>query len=278
MVWDIDPALFKIGFIQIRYYSLLFACAFLIGYKLVYKMFEEEYKPLADVESLFLTMFLSTVVGARLGHVIFYKPQWFGSPEGWWQIVKIWEGGLASHGAAIGIMTGLYIYSIKRNKEQPYLWVSDRVAPPIALAGCMIRLGNFFNSEIVGQPTDVPWAITFARLDNIPRHPTQLYESLAYLVISVILYTIYLRRKEKSHIGLLTGWFFTLIFGFRFCIEFLKKNQVSFELDMPLHMGQILSIPMVLFGIGLIIYSQTTKRTAITPKQTKNKKNKDKRK
>jgi len=188
-----------------------------------------------------------------LGHCLFYDPVYYLSNP--ILILKVWEGGLASHGAAIGILISLYLYS-KNRSHQPYLWLLDRTVIAVALAGSLIRLGNLFNSEIIGRATDVPWAIILKRIDMVPRHPTQIYESLAYLITFIILLLLYKKFTIKTARGFLLGWFLVLVFGFRFFVEFYKENQVSFEQGMTLNMGQILSIPAVLAGIYFIIKSK----------------------
>jgi len=197
-------------------------------------------------------MIFGTVIGARLGHCLFYNPVYYLSNP--IEIFKVWEGGLASHGAAIGILVAVYLFS-KKKKKYPFLWIIDRIVIVVALAGTFIRLGNLFNSEIIGKPTDVSWAFIFTAIDDLPRHPTQLYESIAYLIIFLILLFIYYKGFEKNRSGLLFGLFLVLVFTFRFFVEFLKENQSGFEAGMTLNMGQLLSIPFVLIGIIFIIKS-----------------------
>jgi prolipoprotein diacylglyceryl transferase len=166
------------------------------------------------------------------------------------EILKVWEGGLASHGAAIGILTAIYLFSNKK-KNYSMLWVLDRVVIVVALAGTFIRLGNLFNSEIIGIPTEISWAFIFTAVDNIPRHPAQLYESISYFIIFLILLFIYYKGFEKKN-GLLFGLFLVLVFTFRFFVEFIKENQSGFEEAMVLNMGQLLSIPFVIAGFIFI--------------------------
>ena len=247
--WNVDPEIFSVGFIHIRYYSLMFLLSFGLGVYFMKRFFSyEKFDPL-DVDDLLMYMMAGTIIGARLGHVLFYSPGYYLSNPV--EILMIWRGGLASHGAAVGILLALYLFS--RRKGYDYLWVTDRIAIVVALAGGFIRLGNLFNSEIVGKPTDVPWAFIFERLDNIPRHPTQIYESLAYFIIFIFLYKTYMRLKEKTPRGLLFGYFLVGVFGFRFIVEFYKEVQESFERGLALDMGQILSIPLVLLGIYFLV-------------------------
>ncbi len=200
-------------------------------------------------------MIIATVIGARLGHCLFYEPdKYLKNPI---EILKIWEGGLASHGAAIAIILGIYIYA--RKTKIPMLWYLDRVVIFTAFAGTFIRLGNLMNSEIFGEITSLPWGFYFIRyydpqMGLDPRHPTQLYEALSYLTIFIILFRYYKRRLGKFENGQLFGYFLILVFGMRFLIEFLKVPQVSFEQGMTLNMGQLLSIPLILIGVFVIYF------------------------
>jgi len=247
--WGADPILLELGPLQIRWYGLLFASAFIIGYIIARWVYRIEKKPIEDLDNLFLYMMIGTVLGARLGHCLFYEADYYLSRP--FEILKIWQGGLASHGAAVGIFFALYIYS-KRHLDQPYFWLLSRTALTIASGGALIRLGNFFNSEILGRPSDLPWAVVFTRIDDIPRHPVMLYESLSYLVIFFILIGIYNRYRAQTRPGLILGLLFILIFGMRFVLEFFKVRQADFAAEWALSMGQWLSIPMVLFGLVLL--------------------------
>ena len=199
-----------------------------------------------------------TVVGARLGHVLFYDPDYYLAHP--LEILKIWEGGLASHGATLGILLAVWLFS--RNNKFDYLWVLDRIVIVVATGGMCIRLGNLMNSEIIGRPTDVPWAFRFVRYNEIhhtngpiplePRHPTQIYEALFCLFLFVLLYWLWNRYKERTPRGLLFGLFVVLLFSFRFLVEFLKEVQEDFERGMTLNMGQLLSIPLILVGIWVL--------------------------
>jgi len=251
--WNMDPEIVRIGFVSLRYYSLLFMVSFIAGIYIFRWIYKKEDKPVADIDQLFIYMILGTVIGARLGHCLFYDPVYYISNP--LRILKVWEGGLASHGAAIGILIALYLYSKKR-PDQPYLWLVDRIVITVALAGFFIRTGNFFNSEIIGVETSVPWAVIFDRVDSLPRHAAQLYEAFAYLGIFFVLFQVYKKEGERTARGLLLGLFLILVFGFRFFVENLKENQVAFEEGMRRNMGQILSIPAVLVGIVLIFKSK----------------------
>ncbi len=247
--WDVDPEIFRIGFIAIRWYSLLFMLAFVVGLYIFNWIYKKEHKPPQDLDTLLIYMLLGTVIGARLGHCLFYDPGYYLSHP--IKILMVWEGGLASHGAAIGILIALWLYS-KKKPDQPFFWITDRIVITVALAGSFIRLGNLFNSEIIGRPTHVPWAFIFVRVDNIPRHPSQIYESLAYLIIFIILLMLYKKKGAETPRGQLFGWFLILVFSFRFFVEFFKAVQEPFEAHLPLDMGQLLSIPLVLLGIYIL--------------------------
>jgi len=351
IIWDVSPEIFDTKYFSVRWYGLLFALGFLIGQQILIHIFKKEGKPESDVEVLTVYMVLSTIIGARLGHCLFYEPEhYLANPI---EILKVWEGGLASHGATIGILFALWLYARKK-KDQSYLWVVDRIVVTVALAGCLIRLGNLMNSEIIGKPANVPWAFVFARsaeeellathgnyietIDAQPaapadtlinsdyytgvnlavgfkkgsvdeataktlaqstfptilrqasqgrgetskhiftppvvdassqaakgqftanvkvfgltRHPAQLYESLSCLVLFGFLLWLWNRRKAKTPEGSLLGIFLIYIFGLRFVYEFLKENQVGFEDDLALNMGQWLSIPAVLGGIFVLL-------------------------
>ncbi|MCO5251826.1 MAG: prolipoprotein diacylglyceryl transferase [Candidatus Kapabacteria bacterium] len=251
--WSISPEIFSLGPIAPRWYGFLFAMGFVVGYFIMARIFKIEHKTQKDLDALSITMILSTVIGARLGHCLFYEPEiYLADPI---KILYIWQGGLASHGAAVGIVFALWLYARKR-VDIDTMWILDRIVIVIALAGFFIRMGNFFNSEILGLPADVPWAIIFSNIDNIPRHPVQLYEAFSYLAIFVFLYALYNKYKQNTPKGLLFGVFLTTIFGSRFFLEYFKTAQAAFETDDSFKMGQLLSIPLVLIGLYFIIRSQ----------------------
>ena len=248
--WNIDPVIFHIGPLSIRWYGVLFATSFLIGFKIIQWIYRREGRSEDELDSLFIYMFFGVLIGARLGHCLFYDPVYYLSHPV--EILKIWEGGLASHGGAIGILTALYIYTRKSGRPS-YLWLLDRIVLPVALAGSFIRIGNFFNSEILGLPTTRSWAVVFDRVDAIPRHPVQLYEALAYAIIFVVLVLMYRRSGNAEKKGLLLGVFLILVFVARFLLEFLKTRQeAAYEANLILNVGQWLSIPFVLLGIWLV--------------------------
>lgn len=254
IIWDVDPVMVEIGPLQLRYYGLLFAFGFLIGYFVLKYFFRKEKAPVEEIDKMALYIILGAVIGARLGHVLFYEPKYYFANPG--EILAVWKGGLASHGGTIGVVIGLWLYSGK-SWNKSLLYILDRVVVPAALAGCMIRIGNLFNSEIYGCETNLPWGFVFVRDGNMAaHHPTQIYESLSYLLIFAILMLMYRRRGGKINRGFLCGWGLTLIFTQRFLIEFIKNVQVDFESTMLLNMGQLLSIPFIAVGIFLIFYSK----------------------
>ena len=260
ITWDVGPELFNIGPFSVRWYGLLFAMAFIVGFKIMQWMYKRENKPESDVEQLTIYMIVGTVIGARLGHCLFYNPEYYlANPL---EILMVWKGGLASHGASIGILISLYVYTKK--KKVSFLWQMDRVVVATALGGSFIRLGNLFNSEIIGKAADVPWAFIFTKVDNVPRHPTQLYESLGYLVIFLILFFIYKNKYKVLNDGFIFGLFLFLLFTFRIIVEFFKENQTGFEEGMAFNMGQLLSVPFVILGVILIVRS-LKKNKNVTP-------------
>jgi prolipoprotein diacylglyceryl transferase len=255
--WNVDPEIFHIGPIHIRYYGLFFALAFYLGYVIFGKFLKKEGHPLEWLDSLLLYMVIATIIGARLGHCLFYEPDYYLSNP--IEILKIWKGGLASHGGAIGIMIALYLWT--RKYKMPFFWLVDRVAIVTALGGFFIRMGNLMNSEIYGRETSLPWGFIFVRNNEIvPKHPTQIYEALSYLIIFLILLMIYYRKDAKIYKGYLFSLFMILIFGVRFLVEFIKEPQVEFENNMILNMGQLLSIPFIILGVVMLVISLKKKQ------------------
>jgi prolipoprotein diacylglyceryl transferase len=261
--WNPDPEIFRIGSFAIRWYGLLFASCFLFGYILMRKMFANEGLGEDLLDKLTIYMAIGTVVGARLGHCIFYEPSfYFRHPL---EILLVWKGGLASHGAAIGILLALWLFV--RKEKKGYAWVLDRIAIVVALSGFFLRMGNLMNSEIYGVETTVPWGFVFLRNHEVaPKHPTQIYEGLVYLLIFFLLKRMYWREKGQVYQGLLISIFLILVFTARFFIEFLKENQVPFESTMKLNMGQLLSIPFVLLGIIWLYLSLKNKKPGFIKK------------
>ena len=256
--WNVNPDLITIGSLHIRYYSLFFVIGFWLGYRLFVYFYKREDLPVSLLDPLLFTLIVCTIVGARLGHVLFYQPDYYLAHPA--EIFKIWHGGLASHGGAIAILIGLWWYARHYGKKYrfDFLWILDRIGIAIAFAGMFIRLGNLMNSEIIyGDVTDLPWGFVFLRNGEIfPKHPTQLYEALAYLILGIALLMLYRYRLGRLKRGFLFGLFLTGLFGARFLIEFIKEPQVEFEQTMTLNMGQLLSIPFVIAGIILMIRSR----------------------
>jgi prolipoprotein diacylglyceryl transferase len=259
--WAPSETLFKIGSFGVHYYSLMFVIAFGLGYFLMKKIFEKEKIPIEYLESLFVYMVVSILLGARLGDVFFYSWDYYQdhlieillpireTPNGY-----KFSGfrGLASHGAVIGSLIGLYLYK-RKLKERSLLWVLDRVTVPVALGASFVRLGNFFNSEIVGKYTGTNFGVVFLNnRETLPRHPAQLYEALCYLILFFVLRAAY-NSPKKDKQGYMIGLFFTGMFSIRFLIEFIKESQGGFEELMPFFStGQWLSIPLVILGLFLV--------------------------
>ena len=263
IVWNVKPDLFHlsntipiIGGLTVRWYGLLFALGFIAGYLIILRIFKKEHVSEKETDILFTYMFVFTIVGARLGHVFFYEPHYFLAHP--LQILEVWHGGLASHGAVIGILLGLYIFSKRQHRS--YIWTLDRMAIVVPLTGFFIRMGNLMNSEIIGKATTLPWGFEFVRsfepqYATGAHHPTQIYEGLAYLLIFFLLHRYYWHHTENLKPGKLFGLFMLLIFSARFLIEFLKEPQEVWEQHMLLDMGQILSIPLIILGIVMLVWA-----------------------
>jgi prolipoprotein diacylglyceryl transferase len=265
--WNAEPTIITLLGFSIRWYGLCFALAFLSGFQVVSYIFKKEGRSVEQADQLLLYTMVGTVVGARMGHYFFYEfPLLMADPVRFFvQMITPPFSGLASHGAAIGLFIAFYLYT-KKNVGQSYLYVTDRIVIVAALAGFFIRFGNLMNSEIIGKPTDLPWGFKFLRdlefnpsglaAFVVPRHPSQLYEALSCLLLFFILLYLWNLKKEKTQEGVMTGIFMIFVFTLRFFYEFLKENQSSFENGLALNMGQILSIPAVLFGLGVLWYAK----------------------
>ena len=255
--WNVDPMLFHIGGFGLRWYSLCFLVAFLLGYYIIERMFKHEGVKEDYLSSLFLYIFLAILFGARLGHCLFYEPDYFLTSEHWVEIFWPFADGhytgfqgLASHGAAIGILVSLWLYWRKYGLN-PW-WFLDRLVIVVALGGAFVRLGNLFNSEIYGVETTLPWGFVFEREgETVAKHPTQLYESLSYFIIFGVSYWYYLRKNGRFKTGTIFGWWLVALFGVRLLIEFVKNDQVDFEAGMVLNMGQLLSLPFIIGGLTI---------------------------
>ena len=258
--WNIDPVLINLGFTEIRYYAILFVGGLVMGAYVVKRMFSKEGLHPDLIYTLSFYVLIGTVIGARLGHCLFYEPEYYlrhplemilpfaKDASGSWHFAGY--KGLASHGGIIGVLVASYLFV--RKKKLSYLWLLDRVAIAGALVGCFIRIGNFFNSEIIGLPSTLPWAVVFEQVSSVPRHPAQLYEALAYLAIFGLLMCLYKYKQTELKNGFILGIFLVLLFLARFLIEFIKVRQAGFEDSMDLDMGQLLSIPFIAVGIVLI--------------------------
>lgn len=261
--WNVDPVMFRIGGFSLRYYSLGFLFAFLFGYLILARMFKREQVKMDYLDTMVVWMFLAVLVGARLGHCLFYEPDYFCTSEHWLEIFLPFNmktgqftgyQGLASHGAAIAVILTIWLYCRKYRLNA--WWLFDRLVIVIALGGAFIRLGNLFNSEIYGVETSLPWGFVFERNgETVPKHPTQLYEALSYFLIFLACLFVYGKKNGSLHNGRLFGFWLIALFGVRFLIEFIKEEQVDFERGMALDMGQWLSIPLVLMGVVLVVLS-----------------------
>lgn len=262
ITWNPSPEIFTIPGIDwpVRWYGLMWAMAFIASHFFMNRIFKAEKRSEKALDTLTLYIILGTVLGARLGHCLFYGP-WFDEElangaiiEGYLShplnILKVYEGGLASHGGALGILTAMILYC--RKEKESWIWLFDRLVVVVPLAAMCIRLGNLINSEIIGKVTDVPWAFIFVQEDNLPRHPAQLYEAIFCFFLFILMYWLWKNKRDEVGPGFMFGVLCVLLFTERFFDEFLKENQADFEGAMALNMGQWLSIPFVLIGAFMI--------------------------
>lgn len=276
--WNVDPALFRIGAFEVRYYALCWIAAFLIGLYIFGKMLKKENLNPKLSDSIFLYAFISTLIGARLGHCIFYE-----SAEYWqnpWQVFNLRQGGLASHGAAIGMLIGLWLFS--RKHKIKYIWTLDRVVTVIPIGGALIRLGNLFNSEIYGDPTGSSYGFRFIEniyewaneravpIYSLPSHPTQIYEAVIYTLIFILLMYLYFKKNIGTRYpGLLFALFLITVFGSRFFIETIKNPQDALDatrqMTLGLNTGQLLSIPFIIIGF-IILYMSIKHKFSLSGK------------
>lgn len=259
IIWNPSPELFELFGISVRWYSLFFALAFLGGYFIVKFYTKKADIPEKAYDFWLLYMIVGAIVGARIGHVLFYELDYYVQHP--LEIVMTWKGGMASHGGAMGLLGALWLHS--RQFKISYIWILDKISAAIALGGAFLRLGNLMNSEIFGYPTDLPWGFVFVKSDPdlIPRHPTQIYESLSYFFVFLIIHFVDKKNDYQSPKGLLLSILLVGLFGARFFIEFLKERQVDFENSMSLDMGQWLSIPFILAGAAFIVYNKKYSKT-----------------
>lgn len=251
LYWNFDPILLEWGGFSVHWYGLLFATAFLSGYWMVRRICQAENQTQLDLDNLLYVIMGSTILGARLAHCLIYDPVFYLTHP--LEILKIWQGGLASHGGAIGLLLGLWWYA--KRYHIAFLWLTDRIAIPAAFGGMLVRCANFLNSEIVGNPTDGGWGVVFVAVDNVPRHPVQLYEAGAYLLIFAVLIILYRRYGKHLSNGLLTGIFLTSVFLARFVLEYFKTPQAAYETGFSISVGQWLSVPFIAIGMGLMLYA-----------------------
>lgn len=277
--WNVSPDLFSLGPLTVRWYGLMFLAGFTLGYRFMVQVCRRENYSVEKLDSLLVHLVLGTVIGARLAHCIFYDPQYYlANPL---KIVAVWEGGLASHGGGIGVIAALWLFS-RRNPEFKLWWLFDRIAMPTILTGAFVRIGNLMNSEILGLPTKGDYGVIFERVDNVPRHPSMIYESICYFAIAAILHWLYwnwdkvrppvapLKGKKKNELvlppqGLLFGAVLAMIFIARFGIEFFKENQETFNLGFPINMGQLLSLPFIAVGMFFVLRALAREKTARSP-------------
>jgi len=244
-IWNVDPVLLHLGPLQLRWYGLLFVGSFFLGLYILQWIFKREGRDPAVLDNLLIYIMVGAVVGARLMHCLAYEPDFYLSHP--LEILKVWKGGLASHGGLIGVLIALYIFA--RNYRENYLWLLSRVAIPGALTAAFVRFGNLFNSEILGKPADLPWSIVFSRVDMLPRHPVQLYEAFSYLTLLAILLIVYKKVSFSVSTKILPPIFLTYMFTVRFLLEYTKTKQADYTWDLPLSTGQALSLPLIVIGI-----------------------------
>ncbi len=250
-VWSIDPILFHFGFLKIHWYGLFFALGIFIAYYLLLKEAQSEGVDTQKVEAIFVPTVIGIIIGARLVHCFFYEPDYYISHP--LEILKVWKGGLASHGGISGGILGLWWGA--RRYGVSFMWILSRLSVFALLTASFIRIGNFFNSEILGKATELPWGIIFARIDPLPRHPVMLYEAFGYLVIFILLYIqLYRSIKDKALDWILAGEALILIFTLRIALEWFKTPQADYSTGLILNVGQLLSLPFLIIGAGMFIY------------------------
>lgn len=251
LYWNFDPVLIAVGPLSIRWYGLLFASAFLVGQVLMKRMFRKEGLDRVKVEQLLVYAVFGTVIGARLVHCALYDPLYYLADP--LAILRIWEGGLASHGGAVGMLLGLWLGNRNVATGRTLVWLVDRVSIVAALGGAFVRVANFLNSEIVGVPTSGRWGVVFESVDTLPRHPVQLYEATGYLLTFVLLLGLYGTYRDRTPSGLLAGIFLLLVFAVRIGAEFFKMPQASYEVGQMFTVGQYLSLPCVILGGVMVV-------------------------
>jgi prolipoprotein diacylglyceryl transferase len=258
-VWNINPNIIEFGSIQLRWYGLLFVGSFFLGLMILQWVYKRENRDPAILDNLLIYIMVGTVIGARLMHCFAYEPEFYLSHP--LEILKVWKGGLASHGGLLGIVVAIYLFSKRYNES--FMWLLARVSMPGALTAAFVRFGNLFNSEILGLPSDKPWAIIFSRIDMIPRHPVQLYEAFAYLSLLLLLLIVYLKSTADFASRILPGIFFTYMFTIRFLLEYTKTRQADYITSLPFTTGQMLSVPFIVLGILWILWAVRSKKQEV---------------
>lgn len=269
-VWN-PPQGIDLGFFMIRFYSLMFVIAFGAGWFLTKKIYDREGISLEKLDKLFITTVIATLVGARLGHVIFYQTEllWEDPLSVLLPIQTVPEfritgfAGLASHGAAIAIPIAMYYYS-KKVVQKPILWVLDRIVLAVAFGGMFVRFGNFFNSEIIGKPSGTDYGVIFAQLgETFPRYPTQIYEAMGYLITAIVIYFLYWKTEKRKQEGYIFGVFLVLLWMVRLIVEFWKEDQDGERINYVLNTGQWLSVPFIILGLYLIVRASPSKKEKV---------------
>jgi len=259
-IWNINPTLIELGPLQLRWYGLLFVGSFFLGLMLLQWIYKREGKNPEELDNFLIYVLIGTVIGARLMHCFAYEPEYYlANPL---EVLKVWKGGLASHGGLIGVVIALYFFT--KRYGQSFWWLLARLSMPGALTAAFVRFGNLFNSEILGLPSDKPWAIIFERVDMIPRHPVQLYEAFSYLLLLIILVSVYRKVSTSFATKILPGIFFTYMFSARFLLEYTKTRQADYTTNLPFSTGQMLSVPFIILGIVWIIWAFRTKNKVTT--------------
>ena len=256
LIWNVDPNILKIGTVQIRWYGVLFVGSFFIGLQILHWVYRREKKDSTSLDNLLLYVLVGALIGSRLVHCFFYSPEYYLAHP--LHVFAIWKGGLASHGGLAGVLIALYFYTKKYKIN--YLWLLARMTIPGALTAAFVRIGNLFNSEILGLPSDLAWAVVFPKVDMIPRHPVQIYEAGAYLLIVLLLLGIYRKVTPKFATKILPGTFLLTLFSARFLIEFAKTRQAAYTTEIAMTTGQMLSIPFIIAGVIWIVWAFTSEK------------------
>ena len=248
---SVDPIAFSIGPLTLRWYGLLFSGGFILGYFIMQWMFKRKNYNTQDLDKLLIYIFIGTILGARLGQCLIYEPDYYLRYP--LEILKIWKGGLASHGGTLGVLIAIFLFV--RKSKYTFLELCDMLCVPVALVATLIRVGNFMNSEILGIPTQGDFGVVFLRLgEDFPRYPAQLFEACSYFISFIVLALLYIKFNKKLPHGFLFSLFFLLIFTARFIIEPFKEEQADYTLGIALNVGQLLSIPFILGALILMIY------------------------